>query len=50
MASTLHLTPRSAILQDELDEEAGPVRIPLADLRAALAGWIALLARRSGKL
>ena len=42
-AYTLTLSPDGASLQDELDEEAEPFALSLADLRDAVAGWVSFL-------
>jgi uncharacterized protein YacL (UPF0231 family) len=42
-AYTLTLSPESAVLQDEMDEEAEPVSFPLSEVREAVAGWVSFL-------
>jgi hypothetical protein len=44
-AHTLTLSPRGAVIAAELDDAAKPVRLPLAELRQAVAGWLAFLER-----
>ena len=46
-AHTLTLSPAGAVIESELDERAACL-LPLADLRAALGGWIAFLEKGSG--
>jgi uncharacterized protein YacL (UPF0231 family) len=42
-ACTLTLSSEGAVLQDEMDEEAEPVRVSLAELREAVADWASFL-------
>lgn len=42
-AYTLTLSPQGAILQDEMDEDAKPCRLTLAEVRKAVADWLAFL-------
>ncbi|MEA2600577.1 MAG: hypothetical protein QOF89_1569 [Acidobacteriota bacterium] len=45
-AYTLTLSPAGASLVSELDDEAKPYAIPLAQLREAVADWTAFLEER----
>lgn len=42
-AYTLTLSPKGAVLQDEMDEEAEPVSLSLPEVREAVAGWVSFL-------
>jgi hypothetical protein len=44
-AHTLTLSPRGAFIAAEMDDKAKPVHLPLAELRQAVAGWLAFLER-----
>jgi hypothetical protein len=49
-AHTLTLLPRGATLEPDLDPKAKPVRLPLDELRQAVAGWQAFLERGRGRI
>jgi uncharacterized protein YacL (UPF0231 family) len=42
-AHTLTLSPESATLQDEIDEDAEPYRLPLPEIREVVADWVSFL-------
>jgi hypothetical protein len=44
-AHTLTLSPRGATLEVEVEPQGTPMRLPLAELRQAVAGWQAFLER-----
>jgi hypothetical protein len=45
-AYTLTLTPDGALIQDELEDDAEALHLPLAELRDALNAWVGLLLDR----
>jgi hypothetical protein len=47
-AHTLALSPRGAVITSEVDDSGNPVRLPLAALRQAVAGWLAFLEHGRG--
>ena len=44
-AYTIIVSAQEARIEAELDDEAEPCRLPLADLREAVAQWLAFLER-----
>ena len=45
-AYTLVLRPGGAAIEPEMDENAAPLHLPLAELRQAVAGWVAHVGER----
>jgi hypothetical protein len=43
-AYTLTLSPKGAAIEPELDDDAGPLHLPLAELREAVAHWVEFVA------